>query len=386
MSITAEQFYKTVEGTPDAAGFDIPEKKEEPTTPETPLAENTPATPNTESVAEKPAAVTTPEASDFNLDAELEKISGGAIKTKDEIARLLETSRKAAELETQNATFRQENEQLKAKAETNPFANDFTKKLNDLYASNANESQIQAFMAINKVDIDKLTPLETSSLALQVKHGLTPDEADRYLAKKYDIDLTDPDKPLDKDAEIALKIDSGVDKEFLKTHKAQVSETPVDKSAQQEQLRQQEYTQKIAKLEPIAKETVGKVLTDSFKGVSVNGKEGTEAITVDLPLSDESKANLAKVSADMVASNWEGLSADDKGASAIRTFNENVLVLQNWRNWLIDVASKTELRIRAEYTNASPIDRGNAAEPAGKTKQQEKTEGVMSTLQKAGVL
>lgn len=378
MQITAEQFYNTVAGTPEAANIEIPEKKEE-----TPPAE-TPLIPPIEQAGTPPVAEA-PTESTFNFEEELDKASGGQIKTKDQISALLETSRKYTELEAQLGTSRQDNEQLKAKADANPFANDFTKKLNDLYASNANDSQIQAFMAINKVDIDALSPLQTSSLALQVKHGLTPDEADRYLAKKYDIDLADPSS-IDKDAEIALKIDSGVDKEFLKTHKAQVSETPVDKSAQEQQLRQQEYGQKVAKLEPIAKQAVEKVLTTSFKGISLNGKEGDGAITTDLPISEESKANLAKVSADMIANNWEQLTADDKGENGIKMFNENVIVLSNWKNWLIDVAAKTELRVRAEYTNASPINRGNAAEPAGKTKQQEKAEGVQSTLQRAGYL
>lgn len=391
MAITAEQFYNTVRDTSEAQNIDIPDapapKPEEIKEPPAAAAEPTPgAPPNTEQEPANPGNEPAPAATTFNLEEELEKISGGAIKTKEQIAALLETSRNAGELETRRLALQQENEQLKAKAEANPFANDFTKKLNDLYASNANDSQIQAFMAINKVDLDALTPLQTSSLALQIKHGLTPEEADRYIAKKYDIDFSDPNAAMDKDAEIALKIDSGADKEFLKGHKAEVSATPVDKSEQERQLQQQEYSQKMAKLEPVAKDVVSNVIANAFKGFSVNGKTGEGAITLDLPVSEESKASLQDAVSKMVASNWQNLTPDEKGKEAIQAFARNVLILQNHDAQLIDVASKTELRIRGEYTNASPIDRGNAAEPAGKTKQQEKADGVLSTLQKAGQL
>lgn len=389
MGITAEQFYNTVANTSEAAFLDIPEKPAPEPEKVTPSAEDnkTEAAPNKEQGAgTPPAQEATPAATNFNFEEELDKASGGLIKTKDQIAQLLETSRKASELETQINTFRQENTQLKEKAGTNPFANDFTAKLDALYRSNANESQIQAFMAINKVDIDALSPLQSSSLALQIKHGLTPDEADRYIAKKYEIDLSDPTAVMDKDAEIALKIDSGVDREFLKTHKAEVSAVPADQSVQEAQLRQEEYTQKVTKLEPIGKEVVSDLLTNAFKGVSVNGKQGEGAITVDLPVSEESKTNLIKTVNDMIASNWEGLTPDDKGRQAIQTFAKNVLILQNYEAQLIDVASKTEMRIRAEYTNASPINRGTAAPVAGKTKEQDKADGVQSTLQKAGYL
>jgi|SRR5579863_2004004 len=388
MTITAEQFFKTVEGTPDANGLDIPAPVQDP-----PTDNAAPATidpPTQEPPAAKPAApenkVEPPAAAPFNFDEELVKITGGAVKSKDDIAALLEASKKLPDLESRLKTFEQENTSLKT---ADPFANDFTKKLNELYRAGANESQINAFMTINKVtDIDALKPMEASALALQVKFGLTSDEAKTYLSDKYKIDLDDPNAVLDKNAEIALKIDSTADRDFLKTHKAEVSQAPVNQAAQdaekQQQLLQQQYNEQITKLEPVAKNVVADVLANSFKGVSINGKEDETAIRVDLPISEESKATIAKATADMVASNWDALTADEKGQAAIKTFSDNVLILQNYKNWLIDVASKTELRVRAEYTNASPINRGTAAEPLGKTKQQERVDGITKALQAAG--
>jgi hypothetical protein len=391
MTITAEQFYKTVEGTPDANGLDIPKPVEAEQTQQEPI-DNTPtpakpvtppAVPNNEP---NPAA---PAAQPFNLDEELVKITGGAVKSKDDIAALIANANKAQELETRLKTFEQENTTLKTKADADPFANDFTKKLNELYRAGANESQIQAFMTINKVtDIDTLKPIDASALALQVKFGLTPEEAKTYLSEKYKIDLDDPTAVLDKNAEIALKIDSTADREFLKTHKAEVSQVPVNQAAQdeekQQQLLQQQYTEQLTKLQPIAKTVVNDVLENAFKGISINGKTDEGAIRVDLPVSQESKANLEKAVADMVASNWDSLTPDAKGQEAIKTFARNVLILQNYEAQLIDVASKTEMRIRAEYANATPINRGEAAPQLGKTKQQERVDSVTKALQMAG--
>lgn len=389
MTITAEQFFKTVEGTPDANGLDAPkiietDIQDAPTDPIPPKDAIPPAEPPAADPNKEPNPATPP-VSTFNLDEELVKNTGGAIKTKDELTALLETSRKNQELETRLRTYEQENTSLKTKADADPFANDFTKKLNELYRGGANESQIQAFMTINKVqDIDALKPLDASSLALQVKFGLTPDEAKTYLADKYKIDLEDPTAIMDKNAEIALKIDSTTDREFLKTHKAEVSQVPENQQAKNEQLLQQQYTEQLTKLEPIAKNVVNDILATAFKGISINGKTDESAIRVDLPISEASKASLERAVSDMVASNWNSLTADDKGKEAIQTFARNVLILQNYEAQLVDVASKTELRIRAEYANASPIGRGQAAPPLGTTKQQDRVNNITKALEMAG--
>jgi hypothetical protein len=378
-TITAEQLARTLEGTDDQIDFDYSKAENN-----TPAEGDTKTDTNTDSKPEQTAPTDTPT---FNLDSELEKISGGAIKTKDQLSSLLETSRRSIELETRLRTYEEENTNLKARAETNPFANDFTKKLNDLYASNANESQIQAFMAINKVNIDELSPLQASSLALQVKFGLTPEDAEIYLRDKYGVDPEQPDQPLSKQAEIALKIDSATDRDFLRTHKAQVSQIPANQQEQQERLMQEQYNQTVQKLAPIASSVVTDVLANSFKGFSINGKDGEGAIRIDLPIGEETKGSLNKVVADMVASNWDSFPTDPEAQKEkIQTFANNVVLLQNYKNMFIDIASKTEMRVRAEYNNAEPINRGNNATPQGRTKAQERVDGITRTLTEAGII
>ena len=382
--LTAEQVARTFEGTDEAIDFKFPEGAPDgqPPVDTTPPADGNNQPANTPPPTTEPAAATPPAANAFNFDEELGKISGGAIKTKDELATLLETSRKAQDLENQLRTYQEENTNLKGKAEANPFANDFTKKLNDLYASNANENQIQAFMAINKVDVDTLSPMQASALALQVKHGLTPDEANAYLAKKYEIDLNDKDFVMDKNAEIALKIDSSADRDFLKTHKAEVSAVPEDNTAKMQQLQEQQNQQRIQAVLPIAQAVTNETLSSIFKEVSINGKTGVDAIKIELPISEENKPALLEAVNNYVQN--FNVPATEEGRKQIAAFVENSAVIQNWKNWAIDIASKTELRVRAEYDNPSSINRGNAAPPGGKTKEQVRTDAVMKTLQDAG--
>ncbi len=386
MPLTEEQLMRTLDGTDDALTMPASTAKPSTTEQQQPNNENTPP-----AIADIPPPVdpnkepntATPAATTFNLDEELVKITGGVVKTKDELAAILDRASKSTELETRIKTYEQENTSLRTKADANPFANDLTQKLDSLYRSGATEPQINAFLAINKVDIDALKPLEASSLALQVKFGLTPDEAKTYLADKYKIDLEDPNAIMDKNAEIALKIDSTTDRDFLKTHKAEVSQVPESQDAKNEALLQQQYTQQLTKMEPIAKSVVSDLVTNAFKGFSVNGKTDEGAIRMDLPVSDVSKAELEQAVLDMVASNWDRLTPDDKGKEAIRTFANNILILRNHEAQLIDVASKTEMRVRAEYNNATPIHRGNEGAPTGKTKSQVRQEGIMNTLREA---
>lgn len=363
MTITAEQYEATINDT------DIEEPVTPPIDPQNPPADlaTPPVPPNSETPPSSPPAAPT-----FNLDEELVKTTGGAIKSVSEISALLDKANKTQELETQLRQFQEENTSLKAKADTNPFANDFTKKLNDLYKSGANESQIQAFQIINRVgDIDALSPMDASTLALQVKHGLTPDEAKAYLNDKYNLDPEDPNAQLTKNDEIKLKIESTADKDFLKTHKAEVSALPENTEAKAQQLYEQQMNQRVQQLEPIAKTVVTEALTNSFKGVSINGKEDDTAIRVDLPISQESRDKLAETVGNMTRAQWENWTPDEKGVEAMKTFSDNVLVLQNYKSWLIDVASKTEMRVRAEYNNPGSINRGKEAPAGGKTSEQE---------------
>jgi hypothetical protein len=311
----------------------------------------------------------------------LVRITNGEVKTKDDLAVILERAKSATDFENRYKTYEQENADLKSKVEANPFANDYTKKLNDLYRGGASETQIQAFTMLNKVsNLDELSPMEARSLALQVKHGLSPDEANRYLNKEYGVDVSDPNSKLDPDEAIRLKIDSASDKDFLKTHKAEVSTVPVDNSAQQQELLQQQNEQRIQRIQPIAKNVVNDMVSTGFKGISINGKEGNDAIKIDLPMMDSNKSALQDA-VDGYVKNYD-IQPNEQGIKAIQDYAKNVAWIQNGERWLIEAASLREKQVRAEYHNPSSgnIPRGINNPETGKTSQQQKEDNIRKAV------
>lgn len=362
---------------------DVLEGKVAPAAPVEPVASQMPPVDNTPPPApappvDKPATpptnptppINTPPAqtASFDLNAELEKISGGAIKSKDEIAAILEKASKIDDFENRYKTLEQTNADLKAKAEANPFANDFTKKLNDLYKAGANDSQIQAFTQLNKVaDLDTLSPADARILALQVKIGLTSDEARTYLNSTYKLNPDEYDDDTINAETIRLKVDAQGDREFLKTHKAEVSTPPVDNTAKEQQEIQQKTAEHISKLAPM----VSRVLSDvSFKGLSLNGKDGDANILADFDVSEESKATLKGLVENFVQSQGLNIPASDQGQKQIEQYAKNLLVIQNYQNWIINAASQRELQVRAEYNNPTPVNRGQDAPNPGKTSRE----------------
>jgi len=313
----------------------------------------------------------TPAQPPLTFDAELEKISGGAIKSQAEIAAIIERSNKAADFESRYTNLEKENNDLKAKVATDPFANDYTKRLNELYKSGASESQIQAFTTLNKVaNLEGLAPADARILALQIKNGISEEEAKIYLAASYKLDPDVDDEATIKAEEIRLKVDANADREFLKTHKAEVSKVPENPADAEYRELQQKQTEQVAKLQPIAK-SVTQNAKDLFKGLSLNGKAGDQNVTADFEVTEQSLKNIEPLVEKFIESNWQGLTPDENGKEAIQGYVKNLLVIQNFDTLLINAAAQRELQVRAEYNNPTPVNRGQDAPSPVKSSKEE---------------
>lgn len=360
----------------------ILESQGEPTSQQEQVTE-TPTAPVTEApiTPEAPKAETleTPTQPTFNLDEELQKLTGGEIKSKDQLSEILGKTKGLSELEARLKTFEDENTSLKAQVNTSPFANDTIKKLNDLYSKNVPQHTIDAFMRINKVEnIDDLQPLEARKLALQIKEGLSSEEAEDYINGTYKLVASDPDD----DGEVAkvkietlrLKLDSNADKEFLKTHKADVSREPVDANQKQVEQQQQDLQKHVATLQPIVKNISNEL---AFKDININGKEGEAAIKMDFDLTPESKESLEPALLDYIAKNGANIPNNQEGIDHLKTVGNNILVLQNWKKWISDATNNTDKRVRAEYHNPTTPNRGNDNPTPGKTSKDELAQWVL---------
>lgn len=284
------------------------------------------------------------------------KIAGVEIKTEDELKSLIEKARNAQNLESEYGSIKQEFEALKSSQPQ--FANDRIKKLNELYQSGASEDQIEAFNKIQSVgEIKDLKPIEAVKLALQLRDGLTPEEAERKINKTYQLDDNIYDSDAIAGSEIDLKIDSKKEYEYLQGFKAKASEVPtppVDNTEAEMERSIAEYRQKIT---PIA-QSIQSEFT-AIKGVNLNGKTGDEALNLDIPVSEDSKNQIAKLVSDYATVN--DIPMDEKGVAHLKEFAKRTLILNNFESIAIHINSKAEERIRAEVHNPASINRGQDA-------------------------
>lgn len=350
-----------------------------PAVPAAPAATDAPAASTEEPVKTEQPAATDPAAPVFNLDEELQKLTGGEIKSKDDLVQILGKSKGLGELEAKLKTFEDENLDLKAKVSVDPFANDMARKLNALYQANAPQNTIDAFIRINRVEsIDDLSPLEAKKLELQIKEGLSAEEAEDYIKGTYKLEQDDPEDDSElvkmKHDALRLKVDSNASKEFLKTHKADVSQAPIDESAKVAEKQQEDFKAHVNTLIPIVK-NLSNVF--AFKDINVNGKDGEAAFKMDLDLSDESKASIEPALMDYINKNGANIPNTQEGIDHLKTVGENILVLQNWKTWLATATNSREKTVRAEYHNPSTPDRGKDNPNVGKTSQQELGEWLL---------
>lgn len=323
---------------------------------EQPVAEQPQAAPVDESkpAAEAPPAPSQePAVTPTNWISEVSKSIGMEIQSVDQLKDLAKKATEYDGLESQKTILNQELEKLKAEQSVNPYANDYIKKLNDMVAQRRSKDDIKAFETINSVgELKELDPLHTVKLALQLRDGLTPEEADIRIKSRYKLDDTLYDEDVVSANKVDLKLDAKKDAEFLETFKAKVSENPVEAQQQDLQKKVQEYT---ARVTPIAK-SIQENLT-AIKGVNLNGKAGEDAFITDLPVSEETRSKISEIVTQYAVANE--IELNEEGVKNLNTFAENIAAVQNWRNWMIDAASKAELRVRAEFDNPSTIERGN---------------------------
>lgn len=302
-----------------------------------------------------------------NWISEASKSTGITFQSEDELKDLVNKGKSYGDLESQSTTMTQEIERLKASQEVDPFANDHIKKLNELYKGGAPLEQIRLYTEISSLDLKNLSPVELKVMALRYEHNLTKEEAENMINANYKLDEQLFDKTIVDADQIRLKIDSKKDLQFLEELQVQSASNPaeIQQKAQQEQV--QKYTDQVT---PIAK-SIQESLT-AIKGVSLNGKQGNDAIVTDLPISEESRSKIADMVTQFAVMNNVPLNAE--GEKILKEFANNVAIVENFQNIIVDVASKTEERIRAEFHNPSTIQRGNDNPNDNKVTQEKQLE------------
>lgn len=336
--------------------------------------DNTQNIPAKEAASAEPAKATEQEQPKFNLDDELVKITDGKVKSSTELAGILEKYGQFGDFESRLNQLDSENTELKAKVATDPFANDLSKKFNDLLKGGAKPEQVDAFLKLNKHEnFESLTAYDAKLLALQVKEGLTEKEAKTYLESQYKLDPAEHDEETIAREQIRLKVDARGDREFLTAHKAQVSQAPQSEYEQQQAIQQEKQSKHLEKLTPIAQNALKSI---NFTGVNINGKTDEKAILADFTPSEESLKTLHEKVAQFVKNEWNNIPANEDGAKRISDFAKSILILENHEAWQQHAVNVAEKKIREEYHNPSAIKRGTDVEHAGKSDRDARAQAV----------
>lgn len=221
------------------------------------------------------AAATNNNDADSIFAERLGLISGG--KFKDEAA--------LKEILSSHDAIKQELFDLKGK---NPYANDFEKKRNEMLLAGATKESLKAFEEINELgDLTKLSNRDVKINKLVLVDGYSKKMAEIKVDKEFPIETAyDDDKEF---LETELKQSAKADLKALEQFKVD-SET-VTPAQESNLMSEAAKAELVTNLKPHLVDLTSKV--SNLTSLNLNGKEGDEAIKLDVALSADDKAQLA---------------------------------------------------------------------------------------------
>jgi hypothetical protein len=284
-------------------------------------------------------------------------MAGTEFKTEEEVKSYLEQTKNFQSSENEKKLISEQYEALKG---TIPqFANDEIKKLNELILGGATKEQVGAFNKINSVgDLKDLKPIDAVRLALQLRDGLTEDEANNVINRKYKLDESIYEAEDIIGSNIDLKLAAKNDLDYLNTFKAKASEAPVSPQQKSQEDFQKEVAQYIQRVTPIAN-SIGQEFA-SIKGVNVNGVQGDNALLLDLPVSEETQKAVSQWVSEFATANNIDFN-NPSGMAELKRFAKYNVIAENFDNMVIHINNKAEERVRAEFNNPASINRGKDA-------------------------
>lgn len=274
-----------VVNTPESGDIAPPVSEVMPPVVDTPTAVETQATPTPETKTE----ITQPDYNKF-----LEESSNGLFKS-------VEDFKSSLTKVTEYENILKERDDLKVKAEVNPFANDLVRQFNELSKKGANSNQIDAFLKINQIgELSQLDPFQVKLNKLVLVDGVSPATAERMITKEFglniDVDeelLTNEEKAERKiqleDAKETLRLSSKTDLEQLQQYKAKLTETPAVPDPKDAELQRQAMVKAHVDLvKPVAQQ-----LAPLLNGLgTVAFGEGDKADKLDFNFDDAFKAKI----------------------------------------------------------------------------------------------
>lgn len=217
---------------------------------------------------------------DFNPSDYLGKVSGGKIKSEQELQQILD----------RYPTISSEYESLK-----NSISKDYIKPTDDFDRKfiEARQRGINPkdFIELNDIDFSTMDIKDAVRRQLQIENGFTKEEADLYMDEKYKLSITNEDAELDtsvsrqkKLGELALKQDSINAKKFLQNYRSEKLTSPFEQENQM-------TAQKIKFAEPVVNDLSSKEYKIDIP-VSFKINDNEEKASIDYQLSAQEREDV----------------------------------------------------------------------------------------------
>lgn len=291
------------------------------------------------------AAVVEPPAAAQPQSINYEGISGGLIKSVDDITRI----------SGEYATQKTELDALRLQVAADPFANDFTKQLNQMFKEGKTKEQISLFYQLTELgDISQMNPLDAMVQAKVLRDGRNSDLARRQIEMKYEI-TPDIDPAFKEVIEANMKDDAKADYEYLQSQKKELT-TPAAAPPETAQnvINVDQLKTQVGEISPRVQEqfkTLGQVNINGK--VDKDGKATADAILFDIPIPAEFNAKLPSILNDFFVTNQLPVTKENMEVALdlvnLELFkNHGAQIIQASVNHAL---AEHETKIRAEYEN-----------------------------------
>jgi tetratricopeptide (TPR) repeat protein len=286
---------------------------------------------------------------------ELRQRANVEVSSLDELKQWKDSVTQVNTLKQEQEALRQELEALRVKANENPFANELMKKRNELLLQGASKEQIKAFDKVNDIDLKALTPFELIKAQIQLEHGLSEKDTEILMKNRYKIDSEVNTPEEIAYAQVQMKIDSDVAIKALEKQKVEISTPPVNPAQANALKAEQERVKYIQSVEPVVKNYL--TAYEPGKGFNLNGKTGSDAQIIDLPVPADFKSGIEKPLTDFVISQNINPSTEI-GQSQIKNYIDAAFMQVSFKSSLQHVMSETTKAQLAAIQNPSVVNRG----------------------------
>lgn len=302
---------------------------------------------------------TLPDIDDATLTRALEVLSGGRIKSRDELGSYFEAKDKLPTYEARMA-------ELTQKAERDPFASPVARKINEMLSVGATTNEIENFVRLQNVDVAKLEPLEAIRMAVKAENPEFDSAlVDAVIAEDYGLgNYIEGEQPTALDKARLIKAQKQA-VEKINSMKV-LSETPasVAQAAQQTVVQQQKQQ---------AYQTVTKsILGESKIDLNIDG----DVIQFPIPQAFQTVLEQQLLQLGMQGQ-W---SLDEQGAAAAKEMARAMVVASHF-----DAIQKATIEhIKAKAFRAAKLDNAGPAPKMGHTPPTQQPAQAQTTWEKNG--